>query len=293
MTTPASAFGAALKTWRNRLSPVDAGLPSTPGRRAAGLRREELAALAGLSVDYVVRLEQGRSQNPSAPVVASLARALQLDLAERDYLYRCAGLLAPPAGQISTHVPPGVQRLVARLSEIPLAVFTADWTLVMWSPLWATLIGDPLDRPVEQRNLVWAVFAGQDDNPNRLAPWPVHSDRAEGALEAALVADMRMVAAAYPADKGLADLIQRVRSESRHFAQLWDSGVAGARLSERKTIEHPLVGNITLDCDILTARGADLNIIAYTAAAGSPDAEKLDFLRVTGVREMTHPSDVP
>src|ERR1039457_1215310 len=135
-------LGALLRSWRDRLSPVDVGLPAGDSRRGGGLRREELASLAGLSVDYVVRLEQGRARRPSAQVAASLARALQLSDAERDHLFVVAGLLPPSPGEVPAHIPPGVQRLVARLGEIPLAVFTASWDLISWSPLWAALLGE-------------------------------------------------------------------------------------------------------------------------------------------------------
>jgi transcriptional regulator with XRE-family HTH domain len=281
MSAAEKAFGTAVKTWRNRLSPVDVALPHGPTRRAAGLRREELAALAGVSVDYVVRLEQGRSRNPSAQVVAALARALQLDLAERDHLYRLAGLL-PPTGQVSTHIPPGVQRLVGRLGDVPLAVFTADWTLVSWTPLWSTLLGDPHDRPAGQWNLVRVVFGDGE-----LAPWPVCSSADPAVMAAGLVADLRSAAVTYPGDADLARFIEQMRADSPRFARLWDSGAVGAHLSDRKTIIHPAAGRLTLDCDILTAHGSDLRIVVYTAATGTPDAEKLDFLRVTAIRALS------
>src|ERR1035437_5093734 len=137
MRDPRGDLGALLRSWRDRLSPVDVGLPAGDSRRAAGLRREGPGSLADVSVDYLVRLEQGRARRPSAQVAASLARALQLSDAERDHLFVVAGLLPPSPGDVAAHIPPGVQRLVARLGEIPLAVFTASWDLLTWSPLWA------------------------------------------------------------------------------------------------------------------------------------------------------------
>ena len=115
MAASRSEFGSVLHGWRDRLSPADAGFTPTSGRRAPGLRREELAQLAGVSVDYILRLEQGRATSPSAQVVGALARALQLSQAERDLLYRSAGLLPPQDATINTHVPAGIQRLTARL----------------------------------------------------------------------------------------------------------------------------------------------------------------------------------
>src|SRR5436305_914895 len=98
-----------LRAWRARLVPADVGMDSFGRRRTSGLRREELAQLAGVSVDYVMRLEQGRSRTPSAQIVASLARALQLDRTETELFHRAAGLAPPAVGIVSHHIPPGVQ----------------------------------------------------------------------------------------------------------------------------------------------------------------------------------------
>jgi transcriptional regulator with XRE-family HTH domain len=270
-------LGAALRRWRDRLAPRDAGLPARPGRRAAGLRREELADLAGLSVDYVVRLEQGRATSPSAQVVATLARALQLRPAERDHAYRLAGLLPPPPGTVSTHVPAGVQRMLARLGDFPVGVFSADWTLLTWTPAWAALIGDPSGRRPEQLNLVRAVFT---EGRSGLASWPVRHDD-DAALPGALVADLRGALVDHPRDAGLAALVTELRGTNAAFARLWDQGAVGRHVSARKTVEHPEVGDVTCDCDVLTVPGSSLRIVVYTVETGSPDAEKLEFLRVT------------
>lgn len=267
-----NALGEALRGWRDRLSPLDVGLPVFGSRRASGLRREELSALAGLSVDYLVRLEQGRARNPSEQVVAALARALQLTAAERDHLHRLAHLPPPSSGVIDSHVPPSVQRLVARLGELPVAVFSADWTLVTWSPLWAALLGDPLGLPAAERNIVAAAFLGS---------LPVR--RGSLTLEPALVADLRAATVRYPADRGLAELVRRCLAGSERFAELWRAGAVGEHTHDRKVVAHPAVGEVVLDCDVLTVPGADLKIVVYSAAAGSADAEKLDFLRVTGI----------
>lgn len=273
-----STFGAAVKAWRDRLSVADTGLTPTARRRATGLRREELASLAGLSVDYLVRLEQGRARNPSPQVVAALARALQLNGAERDHLYRTARLLPPAADDVSTHIPPGVARIAARLGDVPLAVFSADWTLLTWSRLWASLLGDPTAVPPDERNLLRVLFT-----PGASPRWPrITTDGLSETLPAALVADLRTTAAAHPHDRRLAALITSLHTASREFAALWDSGTVAAHESERKTIAHPVVGPVTLDCDVLTAHGSDLRIVVYTAPAGSQDADKLDLLRVTG-----------
>lgn len=278
-------FGVALRRWRDRLSPAGVGLPVYTSRRAAGLRREELGQLAGLSVDYIVRLEQGRATNPSAQVVGTLARALQLSTDERDHAYRLAGLLPPAAGTISSHIPPGVQRVLARLADFPVGVFSADWRLLTWTPPWAALIGDPSGRTPEQRNLVRAVFT---DGASGLSSWPVR--HADDGLPAALVADLRTALLDYPRDDALRALVDDLRTTSRAFAELWDQGAVGKHVSARKTIEHPQVGDVTCDCDVLTVPGSDVRLVVYSAAEGTPDYEKLEFLRVTGGRPATTPA---
>ncbi|MFK8907868.1 helix-turn-helix domain-containing protein, partial [Streptomyces sp. YS-3] len=138
-----AALGQALRHWRDRTNPHDVGLPLGGVRRAPGLRREELAQLAGLSVDYVVRLERGRATSPSPQVLASLARALRLTETERDHLYLLAEHAPPTSGQVPAHIPPSVQRLLDQLRATPLSVHDAAWNLISWNPLWAALLGDP------------------------------------------------------------------------------------------------------------------------------------------------------
>lgn len=279
MAASRSNFGELLHGWRDRLSPADAGFTVTAGRRAPGVRREELAQLAGLSVDYVLRLEQGRAKNPSAQVVGALARALQLSRAERDQLYRAAGLLPPQDGTVSTHVPPGVQRLVARLGDVPIGVFAADWTLVWWNSMWSALHGDPAVLPATERNVARALFG---DGAARAAMRPIRSERGDDAFAASIVADLKDAVSRYPADAQLERLVRDLRGVSDAFTHLWAKATATPHVSEWKTIRHPQVGDILLDCDVLIVPGADLRMVTYTAAAASSDAGKLDLLRITG-----------
>lgn len=292
MTASRAAFGALLRAWRDRLSPVDAGFGPSARRRAPGLRREELAQLAGLSVDYVLRLEQGRATNPSAQVVGALARALQLSRAERDRLYVGAGLLPPQDGTISTHVPPGVQRLVARLGDFPIGVFAADWGLVWWNALWSALHGDPSAIPAADRNLARAVFSPHWPFGNGQAHDSIRrfrSERGDDAFASAIVADLKDAVSRYPADAQLDRLVHDLRGASDAFAHLWATATPAQHTSDRKTILHPEVGDILLDCDVLLVPGADLRVVTYTAAAGSSEAGKLDLLRGTGDRTAIAP----
>ncbi|MGW5658798.1 helix-turn-helix transcriptional regulator [Streptomyces sp. NPDC003758] len=272
-------LGRALHGWRDRIAPATVGLPTGGVRRAAGLRREELAQLANLSVDYITRLEQGRATSPSAQVLSALARALRLSAAEREYLYLLAGRPAPGPGQLSAHIPPGVRRLLDQLDGSPLSVHDAAWNLILWNPLWAAVFGDACALHGRERNIVWRHFAGL---PSRVS----HTPEQEARFEAAVVADLRGATARYPADADLRSMIKDLRAVSTDFARLWDTGIVGVHESDTKTVHHPDIGTFTVDCDVLVAPGSDLRIVAYTAAPGSDAADRLRLLNVTGTRAM-------
>src|SRR4051812_385078 len=151
----ATELGRALRRWRDRVRPHAAGLPSGGHRRAAGLRREELALLAGISVDYVTRLEQGRAANPSGQVVEGLARALRLSGDERAHLFGLAGLVPPGPDLVPGHVTPSVHRLLDRLVDVPVAVSDGAMTLLLANSMYAALMGDPSGLRGLERNEVW------------------------------------------------------------------------------------------------------------------------------------------
>jgi transcriptional regulator with XRE-family HTH domain len=283
MTTGVSELGTTLRAWRDRLPPAAMGLPARRPRRAKGLRREELAELAGISVDYVVRLEQGRFATPSAQVVAALARALQLTDAERDHLYRLARLVPPAEDEVSDHIPRGVRRVLGRLGDAAVAVFAADWQLIWWNRGWASLIGDPSATPAALRNFARESFPVDGDGP-RLAQWPVTS-LTETSVEAAIVADLRRATGRFPGDARLAALIEALTAGNERFAELWAAGAVGAHREDHKIVEHPAVGPITVDCDVLTDGDTDLKIVILTAASDTEDDTKMQLALLSGVHE--------
>ncbi|WP_327181005.1 helix-turn-helix transcriptional regulator [Streptomyces sp. NBC_01334] len=274
MATRAGAgLGATIRAWRERLSPSTVGLPSARTRRAVGLRREELAERAGVSVDYVVRLEQGRATAPSAQVVASLARALRLTVPERDHLYRMAGLVPPRDDVIPDDLPPGVHRVLNRLGDVAVAVFAADWRMIWWNRGWAALLGDPSTTPPELRNFARERFPVGSDAV-RIASWPVVV-RNSADSDLAIVSDLRRATGRFPDDAGLAELIRALTVGNPTFARLWASGAVGAHREDRKTIEHPEVGPVEVDCDVLTDGESDLKIVILSALPGSAHAIRL------------------
>jgi len=272
-------FASVLRSWRDRIGPADVGMPPGTGRRARGLRREELAALAGVSVDYVVRLEQGRARNPSPQLLGALARALRLTDAERDHLYRAAGAAPPAPGTVPRQITPGVQRVVDRLGDVPLAVFSASWDMLLWNPLWAALGDDPSTRAEPGRNLVRRMFTTGH-------PGVEFDDAHEEAFASDLVADLRAAVGRYPRDRDLARLVAGLRAESPDFARRWGEARVAEHRSSRKTMTRTAAGPITLDCDVLSVPGGDLRIVVYTAAPGSEDGQRLDLLRVTGTQAL-------
>jgi transcriptional regulator with XRE-family HTH domain len=272
-------LGRTLHAWRDRVTPAEAGLAAGGRRRAPGLRREELALLAGLSVDYIVRLEQGRSDSPSVQVLTALSRALRLSDAERNHLFILAGQVEPSPGRISAYIPPGVQRVVDQLEGAPLCVCDAGWTIITCNPLFAALIGDPTEWSGKWRNIIWRHYAAPG---NRIVQTPEQ----RRSFRIAMVTDLRASIARYPHDPELVDLIDELRTYDE-FAQLWDQPVVGFHQTEQKTVNHPDLGRLLVDCDILTVPGSDLRLIVYTAAPNSEAAEKLRLLSVIGLQALT------
>ncbi|TNC20667.1 helix-turn-helix transcriptional regulator [Amycolatopsis alkalitolerans] len=272
-------FGEAVRRWRDRASPGAAGLPAGGHRRTPGLRREELAHLAGISVDYVTRLEQGRAANPSAQVVEALARALRLDAAERAHLFELAGLAPPGPELVPRYLTPSVQRMLDRLTGTPVAVYDASWTLVVANLPYAALMGDPSGWKGNECNGVWRNLLGFGTRVR-------HTPESRRALETALVADLRATAARYPGDPRLRRLLADLRANSERFVRLWDSGAVGHHEAARKIVDHPQAGAVALDCDVLTVAGSDLRIMVYTAEPGTEDAERLELITVLGTQAL-------
>jgi len=175
-----------------------------------------------------------------------------------------------------------VQRVLTRLGETPVAVFAADWRLIWWNRGWAALLGDPSVIAPEDRSLVKSRFPVAGER-GRVAASPVVSENRE-ASDRAIVADLRRASARYPHDQRLATLIRRALDGSPRFAKLWHDGAVGGHAEDRKTIRHPDIGEITVDCDVLNDSDTDLKIVIYTAAPGSEDATKLDLARLAGTR---------
>lgn len=270
-----------MRRWRDRIGPDAAGVPVGGRRRATGLRREELAALAGISVDYLTRLEQGRATSPSIQVLEAIARALRLTDPERELLFRLAGQAAPGRDAVSSRIAPSVQRLLDRLAGNPVAVYDATWNLIVANAPYDALMGETTTWRGIQRSAVWRNLVGA-------ASRVVHTAQDQADLAAGLVADLRMTAARYPSDPRVARLVAELRAESPSFVEYWESAtlVQQDDRSRHKVIDHPSVGRIAVDCDTLLVAGDDIRLMVYSADPGSPDAERLALAIVLGTQSL-------
>lgn len=274
-------FGRAVRRWRDRVQPAAAGVSVGGRRRAVGLRREELAGLAGISVDYLTRLEQGRATSPSVQVVEALARALRVSDAERDLLFRLSGHSTPGLDVVSFRITPSVQRLLDRLANTPVAVYDATWTLLVANAPYDALMGPTTSWQGIERNSVWRHLVG----PGSRA---VHTAEQQREFEAGLVADLRLTAARYPHDQRLKQLIREITASSPRFETLWESSAPTPHqdFGRHKVIDHPDVGRITVECDTLVVAANDLRIMIYTAEPDTEDAERLSLAIVLGTQSL-------
>ncbi len=255
-----------LRRRREALRPSDVGLPEGARRRTAGLRREEVAALASMSSDFYTRLEQRRGSRPSPSMVASIARALRLTQDERDHLFRLAGHLAPPRGHRSGHVSPALMRVLDRL-DTPAQVTDDLGTVLRQNPLAEALLGEQAGQNVIER---WFTDAAARER------WPSED---HDTVSRSYVAHLRAVVR--DDDVEARALVERLRF-SPEFAALWERHEVAARTDTRKRIRHPLVGELTLDCQILTSENQAERLVVFTASPGTEDAERLALLGVVG-----------
>ncbi|RKT19152.1 helix-turn-helix protein [Streptomyces sp. 1114.5] len=270
---PSSALSEFLRTRRARLQPEDVDLPDYGGRRrVAGLRREELAHLAGVSVDYYTRLEQGRVGNPSETVLDAVARALRLAPDESGHLHRLARPADRPRRRPTTRQQPrpSLLRLLDRLDHTPAVVMGHRMDILAWNRAATALFGDYGALPVEERNIARITFL---DPASR----DLYGDWADCAREN--VAFLHLEAGRRPDDPLLAELVGQLCITSPEFQHFWAEHPVADKTSGRKLFHHPLAGPIDLAYD--TLRPADdpgQALITYTADPGTPSDDALRLL---------------
>ncbi|MET9402704.1 helix-turn-helix transcriptional regulator [Kitasatospora sp. NPDC002965] len=257
---PGRALGAFLRARRGRVAPELVGLAGGGRRRVQGLRREELAQLAGISVDYYVRLEQGRSTQPSPEVLDALARTLGLDEAERRHLDTLASARRVPVPR--PRVSPLLRRMLDALgADLPAFVTDHRLDVVAWNGLGSELVGGVGEVPRRDRNQARFLFL---DPASRT----VHPDWADRAAEA--VGQLRVAAGTWPDDAELVALIRELSSQSREFRQVWESGEVVMCAAGRKRLHHALTGVLTLDFEPLNVPAApgQTGLVLHVFSAG-------------------------
>ncbi|WP_285666900.1 helix-turn-helix transcriptional regulator [Actinorhabdospora filicis] len=269
-----------LRRSRERLVPAEVGLTAGPRRRTPGLRREEVAQLAGMSADYYVRLEQARSPQPSTQMLAALARALRLGDDERDHLYLLSGH-RPPAGRLAgEHVRPGLLYLLDRLAETPAQILSDLGDVLAQNAMARSLLGGVCTVSEYGRNVVWRWFTDLDQRH----AYPEEEHEHLGRVH---VADLRAAVARRGNDAASARLVSRLHEASPEFTRLWELHEVGVRRHSRMRVRHESVGLLELDCEVLFAPEEDQRIIMFTAPPGSPDLDRLALLRVVGDEVFT------
>jgi transcriptional regulator with XRE-family HTH domain len=262
-STNRADLAAFLRARRARLSPRQAGLPETgdPGRRRTpGLRRQEVAQLAGLSVDYYIRLEQGRGPHPSRQVLTALARALMLTADERDYLFRMAGQSPPLTPAPSREITPGIRHLLDSLPETPAYVVDAAYNVLAWNKLAICFIGD-LSAYTDRNMIRWTFGRGAQDT--------IWDDEHFVRFTRSIVADLRASYARYPGDAAIDQLVTEMLALSPRFADMWQEHEVEVRGPMLKRVLHPQAGPLEFECQVLHVADTGQRLIAYCASSGS------------------------
>jgi transcriptional regulator with XRE-family HTH domain len=270
MSNESNELGEFLKSRRARIQPEDVGFNAGRGRRVEGLRREEVAALASVSVDYIKRLEAGRIQ-PSDAVLDSLSRALQLDVVERTHLFALAGRTASAhdANRLED-VRPGLLRLLEAVEPLPAFIVGPWLDLLAWNATASALFTGFERRPPEERNMARLIFLDRE----------IHElFHAGGWSGAGLVAALRVRYGRGEPEPRVGALISDLIEGSPVFKRLWEEHGVVKRMSGRKTFNHPDVGVIELDWDRLTVPGSGGQVLmVYSARPGTRAATALTLL---------------
>ncbi|MEU6238015.1 helix-turn-helix transcriptional regulator [Kitasatospora sp. NPDC047058] len=274
-------LAAFLKSRRARIRPSHVGLPAGPRRRVPGLRREEVAQLAGLSADYYTELERGRGAQPSAQVLAALARALRLGGDERDHLFHLAERPVPPAASGPTaHITPGLLALLDRLAATPAQIITDLHETLVQNAAAVALVGRQPAGRGPAASLIHRWFT--DPDTRAIYPPDEHPHHSR-----VFVADLRAVAARRGRDAEVHHLVSTLRRRSAEFAALWDTHDVGLRRSDHKRIVHPALGVVAVDCNSLFSEDGRQRLLWFTAPPGTEAAAQLELITVLGTQDLT------
>jgi len=270
-----AALADFLRRSRQRIDPSSVGLSPRARMRTPGLRREDVAQMAGISVDYYARLEQQRGARPSEQVIGALARALRLTEDECDYLHRLAGYPTRTRGPARRHVSPGLLLILDRLVDAPAQVISDTGQVLARNAMAEALLGAPV-LPGRAGNAIWRMFT---ETPPRL----IIKEQLPR-LMANHVADLRATHARRPDDAEVNELISDLLKASPAFRDLWERHDVAVMRGTTKTFVHPQIGEITLQCETLlsASTSGEQSLVLYTAQPGTDNVGKLELLRVLG-----------
>ena len=269
-----------LRRRREALQPEDVGLRRGSRRRAAGLRREEIAALCDMSVDYYSRLEQQRGPRPSEQMLAAIARGLRLDRGERDHLFRLAGHTAPARTLRSDHVSPGLLRIIDRLADTPAQVMNEFGETLVQTPAARALFGDETAHQGLSRSVVYRWFT----DPAARRVYPVDDHRMHGR---AFTADLRTTYAKHGPRSHAGAIVDALLAESAEFALIWREHEVNRTHAMEKRLQHEEVGIMELQCQMLLDPEQGQVLLVLTATPGTDSYDKLNLLSVIGTQRIT------
>ncbi|GGM52720.1 transcriptional regulator [Longimycelium tulufanense] len=256
-----------LRSRRSRLEPGEIGLQVGGRRRTPGLRREEVAQLAGISTDYYMRMEQARGANPSRQVLMALARALRMSTDERNYLLCLGGVAPAPARE--RRVSRSVQSMLDRLDDVPAVVMDGKYDILAWNSMAAALMTDLESMPEHERNTLRWIFLHRRS-------WLRTADGSNYARRC--VADLR-TGGRHHDEAEVRALVDELSAASREFTEMWTAhDVEVQRTSVKRTV-HPVVGPLELHCETLQIPGVDQRLMMYTTEPGSATARAMRSLK--------------
>jgi transcriptional regulator with XRE-family HTH domain len=270
-------LAAFLRSRRERITPADAGLPPGPRRRTPGLRREEVAQLAGVGVTWYTWLEQGRPINASVQVLDAIARTLRLDQAEREHLYRLGDVPQVPAPEAGGHLDPEVQTILDQLDPLPAAVYNRRFDLLAWNRAYEAVFTRLAQSPPETRNALWHIFC----KPMCCSPMVNAADEVP-----LMVATMRAAFAHHVGEPAWTGFVQRLSAASPEFAKMWAAHNVAEPTTRTKILKHWAVGELRMRSSSLSIDGTpETRVTVYTPS----DQETSDRLAILRSRPIECP----
>ncbi|GAA0411341.1 DNA-binding protein [Acrocarpospora corrugata] len=262
-----------LRTRREALQPEDVGLPRGRRRRTGGLRREEVAALCDMSVDYYSRIEQRRGPNPSEQMLAAIARGLRLSLDERDHLFQLGGYATPRRVLRADHINPGMMRIFDGLEDAAALVVSHLGETLIQTRLAVALLGDDSAHTGLARSLHYRWFT---DPSSRL----IHPEGDRAGHSRLIASDLHRAYTRDGRGSRAADIVDALLAASPEFAEIWGEHPVTGPYCGPKRIQHPGLGLVELHCQILLDPDQSQSLLVYTATPGSESYEKLQLLSV-------------